>query len=212
MVRKPAARKVAAKKVTAPAAVVTITPAELKSFGHGDALHPGFSFTRYWWSGPGPREGIEGYVHKKARPGDDPEFGLAAKGEVLLSSAAPGVYANLNFLLENFDKSLPQYVRNVMVQVKIVLPQGEAWHVGYERVRGYARAHFARRFPVILIAHIPAVASLDGYGNHVHCIVLSRPLDTNGFGGACPRLCSDIGYEDALDAWQAWLAVEEVAA
>ena len=211
MVRNPGAHKTAPKNRTVPG-MVSAEPAKLKSFGKGDAEHPGFSFTRYWWSGRGYREGIEQWVRKKICPGDDPDFGFAAKGEVLLSASVPGVYANMRFLVESFDRSLPPFVRNVMVQVKIVLPQGEAWHIGYERVRGFARAHFAPRFPVILVAHIPSSASLDGYGNHVHCIVLSRPLDTNGFAGACPRLCSDIGYEEAVDAWRAWLATEEFAA
>jgi hypothetical protein len=65
---------------------------------------------------------------------------------------------------------------------------------------------------VILVAHVPGVAGLDGYGNHVHCIVPSRPLTINGFGGADHRLCSDKGYTEALAAWKAWGTVERKAA
>ena len=38
-------------------------------------------------------------------------------------------------------------------------------------------------------------------GNHIHCAVLSRTININGFGGACTNLCSDRGYEAALAAW-----------
>jgi len=100
-----------------------------------------------------------------------------------------------------------------MIQVKLALDPDEPWHAGYERVRGFARQHFvSQRFPVILMAHVPSVAGLDGHGSHVHCIVLSRRLGINGLEGACHRLCSDRGYAEALAAWRAWLAAGESAA
>lgn len=185
-----------------------IEAAELKSFGKGDAAHPGFSFNRYWWDGEGPRQGITPWVQKKLNPGDDPVFGKAAKVEVLPPDSAPSDYADLDFLLEQFDRKQPPFERHVMVQAKIALADNEPWHVGYERARGFARSHFGRGgFPVILVAHVPSIAGLEGYGNHVHCIVLARPLSINGFGGPCHRLCSDRGYADALAAWHTWSAI-----
>lgn len=186
-----------------------LPPARLKSFGKGDAEHPGFAFTRYWWEGKGPREGIRPWIHKKLRPGDDPDFGWAAKAEVLLPPTAPSDYMDLEILLTSFDRKLPPYERHVMVQVKLGLDPDEPWHVGYERTRGYARAHLASRFPVIIVAHIPQTVGLEGFGSHVHCIALSRTLNINGFKPANYELCSDIGYEKALAAWRAWIAAEK---
>ncbi len=200
-----------AKKVVELATTTAIEPAELKSFAWGDSAHPGFFFSRYWWEGLGPREGITPWVEKKIQPGDDPVFGKAAKVEVLLPDTAPSDYANLAFLLRQVDERLPSFERHVMVQAKIVLDPDEPWHVGYERARAYARSHF-RGFPVIMVAHVPSMAGLNGYGSHVHCIVLARPITINGLGGPCHPLCSDKGYRKARDAWRAWLAAEEKAA
>jgi hypothetical protein len=213
MARKPvfrAAAKPVARAATQLVPVNTPVAARLKSFGKGDADHPGFSFTRYWWEGEGPREGVEPWMHKKIRPGDHPEFGFAAKGEILLPHTAPGEYGNMLYALERFDETMP-FERHAMIQVKLSLDEEEPWHAGYERVRGFARSHFANRFAVILVAHIPGVAGLNGNGSHIHCIVLSRFLTINGFGGACYSLCSDTGYEEALTAWQEWTAREGAA-
>lgn len=188
-----------------------LPPARLKSFGKGDAEHPGFEFRRYWWEGKGPREGIRPWVHKKLRPGDDPEFGWAAKAEVLLPPCAPSEYMDIEVLLQRFDRMLPSFERHVMVQVKLTLDPDGPWHVGYERARGFARAHLASRFPVIIVAHIPQTVGLEGFGSHVHCIALSRSLNINGFKRADYELCSDVGYEQALSAWRSTVAAEVAA-
>ena len=205
MVKAP--RKTVAKKVTAILENASAEPATLKSFRQWDG---DFAFTRYWWLGEGARAGIAPVVRKRMQPGDDPKFGNAAKIEVLLSPMAPSDYANVEFLLERFDGTLPPFEFHAMVQVKITLDPERTWHDAYEEVRAYARAHFARRFPVIMVAHVPALAGLDGYGSHVHCIVLSRWIGINGLGGACSNLCSDRGYAEALAAWRAHQAREEV--
>lgn len=176
----------------------------LKTFVWHTAEEHGFMFAKYWWDGEGAREGITPWVRRKMWPGDDPKFGAAAKVEVLLPPTAPADYANIEFLLRRFDETLPPYERHTMVQAKIALDAAEPWHVGYERVRGYARSHFADRLPVVLVAHVPAIAGLEGNGSHVHCIVLSRSINMNGLTGACHRLCSDHGYKEAFAAWQCW--------
>lgn len=203
-----APRKTIAKKAAAPAKVAAVAPAELKSFYQRSPDHDGVSFTRYWWDGPGPREGIAPFVRKKLRPGDDPVFGHAARSEVLLPASAPSDYADIDFLLERFDATLPPHAWHAMVQVKVELDPAQTWHAAYEDVRAFARGHFAVRFPVVLVAHVPGTAGLTGFGNHIHCIALSRPLDLNGLGGACNRLCSDRGREDAFAAWDAHLTQE----
>lgn len=174
--------------------------AKLKQFSDGAGKQAGFSFTRYWWDGEGHRAGIAPWVRKKLRPGNDPIYGVAAKSEVLLPALASGEYMDLGFLLERFDKTLPPFERHAFVQTKISLDPNEPWHVGYERVRSYARNHFTRH-AVILVAHIPGTVGLEGNGSHIHCIVPSRLLGINGFGGACHHLCSDRGH---VDAWMAW--------
>lgn len=201
MAKKPA-EKTTETRIVEPSIPVERELADLKCFIWFDAEDEGFTFTRYWWHGQGPREGITPWVHRKMWPGDDPQFGAAAKVEVLLPSTAPADYADAGFLLRRFDETLPPFERHAMVQAKIALDPAEAWHAGYERIRAYARSHFAIRFPVILVAHVPGVAGLDGNGSHVHCIVLSRAVGINGFSGACHKLCSDKGYATALSAWQ----------
>src|SRR5690606_41468610 len=98
-------KTVAEAAVTALEAVTTIEPATLKQFSQNGA--EGFTFTRFWWDGEGPREGITPWIQKKLRPGDDPNFGACAKSEVLLSQRTPAVYADLPFLIEEVDAKPP---------------------------------------------------------------------------------------------------------
>ena len=199
--RKAATNVVALKPADAPA------PAELKMFTHGDAVHPGFSFSRYWWAGEGPRAGIEPWVRKKLSPGEHPVFGRATRHEVLIPDGAPTEYADLDHLLSRFDRTLPPFERHAFIQVKLALSTG--WTAAYENVRAFARGHFAQalRHPVILVAHVPAKVSL-GNAAHAHCIVPSRPLTLDGLGQTNHPLCSDKGYEAILAAWRRHRAAE----
>jgi hypothetical protein len=187
-------------------ASVLPTSAGLKQFTNGAGGHPGFTFTRYWWEGDGPRAGIRSWVEKKLAPGDDPVFGRAAKWEVLIPDSAPADYADLDFLLERFDARLQPFERHVFIQVKITLDPGESWVAGYERVRAYARSHFAGQgHPVVIVAHVPGTAG-SANASHVHVVVLNRSLGINGLGEVNHRLCSDKGNADAWDSWQAHLS------
>lgn len=184
-------------------------PAILRQFTEGDEAHPGFTFFRIYYEGKEGREGLWPIIAKKLRPGDDPIFGDAAKGEVLVPGNAPGDYANIGFLVRRFDEALPSFEKNVGVHVKIVLDPDEAWHGAYERVRAYVRSHFvALGHAAILVAHIPGSACLAGNGSHIHCIVLSRKLTINGFAEVDYVLCSDRGHASAWKAWQEHLAAE----
>ncbi|MBX7484175.1 hypothetical protein [Qipengyuania qiaonensis] len=186
---------------------------KMKAFVHDpNDEHPDFAWVRYWYENDADRASVRDWVEGKRAPGDHPKFGHSARTEVLLPSKAPADYANIDFLTRRFDETLPPFEKHALVQAKIMLEDDEAWHVGYERVRSFARAHFAQRFAVILIAHIPGTAGLKGQGNHVHCAVLSRTININGFGGACTTLCSDRGYEAATAAWQEHKASWEVPA
>ncbi len=203
-----------AKQVAAELPVsLAASSATLKTFCQRDPEDAGVSFTRYWYEGLGLRSGVASWVMAKVAPGDDPRFGKAAKVEVQLPRSAPGDYADLAFLLRQVEETLPPYERHVMIQLKLALDPEEPWHVGYERVRAFARHHFvSQRFAVILVAHVPSVAGLDGHGSHVHCIVLSRRLGINGLEGACYKLCSDRGCAEAFAAWRTWRGAEENAA
>ena len=171
---------------------------KMKVFTHDPCdEHPDLGWFRYWYETEFDRPAVTDWISKKCSPGDDPKFGLAARIEVLLPPSAPSDYTNLEFLTKRFDETLPPFEKHALVQAKFVLDDDEAWHIGYERVRSFARSHFAHRYVVILIAHIPATAGLKGQGNHIHCVVLSRTINVNGFGGACTSLCSDRGYNAA---------------
>lgn len=183
-------------------------PTELKFFTKGDSEHPGFKFFRYWWEGKADRTGVEPWVRKKLRPGDDPRFGHASKHEVLIPDGTPTEYADLDFLLKRFDDTLPSFEKHAFIQVKLALDPG--WTASYERVRAFARGYFAQglHHPLILIAHVPTKASL-GNAAHVHCVVLSRPLTLDGLGPTNHPLCSDRGYEETLNAWRRYVAEYE---
>ncbi|EMD82900.1 hypothetical protein [Pacificimonas flava] len=186
---------------TAKAAPDKSAAAELKSFTNGAGAHPNFSFTRYWWDGDGPRDGIKSWVEKKLAPGEDPVFGKAAKSEVLIPDAASSDYAEAGFLLEQFDTKLPAFERHAFIQVKITLEESISWTAGYEKVRAYAREHFVGDgHPVIIVAHVPGAAG-SANANHVHIIVLSRTLGINGFGQTNHTLCSDRGHGHAWEMW-----------
>ena len=196
MVKRKAKANVAAENAPEP------QKQKMKAFVHDVCdKHPDFAFARYWYKCQSDREGVRPWFDRKLFPGTDPRFGGAAKVDVLLPPTAPGDLVRIGTLIDRFDDTLPPFEQHAMIQVKIMLDREEAWHVGFERVRSFARSHFAGRFASVLIAHVPGVAGLKGQGNHVHCAVLSRELNINGFGGACTALCSDRGYEAALAAW-----------
>ncbi|WP_298671500.1 hypothetical protein [uncultured Sphingomonas sp.] len=195
------------KTTAAPApAAPTASPAQasLERFCDGGGTHEGFRFLRAWWQGDGPRPGIAGYVLKKLRPGDDPEFGRAARYDVLLPRAAPSEYMVPEHLLARYDEMLPLFARHAFAQITIDLDRSEPLHVGYERVRSYASSFTHSCHAVILVLHQPALA-LSANAPHCHLIIPARFLTAGGFGAAATALCSDPGHRSAWQAWQAHL-------
>lgn len=191
-----------------PAATTTLeaeatVPAVLRQFVNGGGDHADFDFTRYWWEGDGPRAGIAPWIEKKMRPGDDPDYGAAVDTSLVVPRRAPGDYWDIAHLLARFDETLPSFERHAFVQVKIGLPADEPLHVGAEKVRAFARRHFAieRRLAAIIVTHAPALAGSSNQP-HVHVIVPSRELGPNGFGVTSYRLCSDSGQQEAWEAWK----------
>ena len=174
--------------------------------------HPDFEFSRHCCKAPENRVGVELWLNKKIFFGEDSRFGCAAKCDLLVPRTAPGDLGRYGTLVDRFDDTLPPYEQHAMIHVKIMLDPAEAWHVGFERVRSYARAHFAHRFATVLIAHVPGLVGLKGQGNHIHCAVLSREITINGFDGAYTDLFSDRGYEAKLVAWREHQKVWKVSA
>lgn len=186
--------------IEAPAAAV------LRQFVNGGRDHADFDFTSYWWEGGGPRAGIAPWVEKKIRPGDDPRHGVACNVDLVLPRRAPGDYWDIAHLLARFDATMPAFERHALVQVKIGLPDHEALHVGADKVRAFARRHFAieRRLAAILVTHAPGIAGSSNQP-HVHVIVPARELGPNGFGVTVHRLCSDSGQQEAWEAWKPYV-------
>ena len=122
--------------------------------------HRDFAFSRHWYKSAENRIGVRPWFDKKLFPGQDRRFGCAAKYDLLLPPTAPGDLGRFGTLVDRFDDTLPPYEQHAMIHVKIMLDPAEAWHVGFERARSYARAYFAPRFASILIAHIPGLAGL----------------------------------------------------
>lgn len=206
--KKTASTKVSVKTpliATAPETEAS-APAVLRQFVNGGGDHANFDFTRYWWEGSGPRAGIAPWVEKKIRPGDDPNHGAARHVDLVLLRRAPGDYWDIFHLLARFDASLPAFERHAFVQVKIGLPDTEPLHVGAEKVRSFARRHFAteRRLAAILVTHAPGVAGSSNTP-HVHVVVPARELGPNGFGVTVHRLCSDSGQQEAWEAWKPYV-------
>ena len=181
-------------------------PAILRHFVNGGGSHLDFDFTRYWWEGEGARAGIAPWVEKKMRPGDDPDHGAALGVDLVLPRRAPGDYWDIAHLLGRFDATLPAFERHAFVQVKIGLPEDEPLHVGAEKVRAFARRHFAieRRLAAIIVTHAPAIAGSSNQP-HIHVIVPARELGPNGFGITLHRLCSDSGQQEAWEAWKPYV-------
>lgn len=111
---------------------------------------------------------------------------------------------SLDHLLTRFDASLPVFERNAYAQVTIDLPRDAPLHLGWERVRSWARQHFPveRSLAAILILHAPHLA-LSANAPHIHVIVPARRLGANGFGEHARDVNSDEGHRDALGSWLA---------
>lgn len=202
-------RKSRAKCLPATQAV-ELKPAKLEYFRNGGGTYPGFAFLRTWWEGDGPRAGIAERVLKKLSPGDDPDFGRALRYDVLLPSAAPSEYMDVEHLLARYDSTLPRYGRHAFAQVTITLDDTEPLHVAWERIRAYARSFTHRGLAVVLVLHAPSLA-LSSNAQHCHLIFPGRLLSSHGFGAAATALCSDSGHREAWELWQAHLATEGAA-
>lgn len=175
-------------------------PATLISFFDGAGPKSGFCFGVFRWNGDGARGIISPFVTKKQRPGGG--IFLASRTDLLLPVAAPGDIETPEQLFDRYDRT-PHFQRTAFVQIKIDLPADEAIHVGWERVRKYARDYLAGTLgrPVFMILHRPGLAGVNRV-DHIHLIVTDKTLGPNGFVGNSYPFCSDEGHTMCWDAWQ----------
>ena len=185
--------------------------ATLKAFHHGIAEFENFGFSRFWWDGDGPREGIASRVLKKFQPKigdhDEPDAVTAARTDLLLPPDAQSDYMDVHHLLERFDAMLPAHETHAFVQVTLHFPEAINMHSAWEEVRAFAMKHFVlsekRRLAVILTLHAPCFAG-SGSVLHAHLAIPLRRLGSLGWGEMERHLPNDRGREETFAAWTAF--------
>lgn len=208
-----AAKKNPAKKPAAPkrAAAAAPSPATLKAFHHGTEATQNFGFSRFWYDGDGPREGIASRVLKKFQPvegsGDDPDAVTAARTDLVLPDDAQADYMDVRHLLARFDATLPFQETHAYVQVTLHFPGAVNLHGPWEEARAFAMNYFVRerRLAVIMALHAPNLAA-SGSFLHAHLLIPLRRLGPLGWGEVERHLPNDRGREETFAAWTAFRA------
>jgi hypothetical protein len=180
--------------------------AELRLFHDGGGRHENFSFTRAYWTGDGERESILDRINKKIdviRSEDGQVLARAAKVDLLLPPVAPQEYTDIEHLVRRYEEMLPPHELNAFAQVTIRFPDAPNLHQPWELVRDWAKLHYARRVPVILVLHAPHLAGSPNPG-HVHCIALCRSLTMMGWAHMERAIASDAGQREAYESWTAF--------
>lgn len=208
-----AAKKKPAKKpaYSRRAAAAAPAPAQLKAFHHGTEDMENFGFSRFWWDGEGPREGIASKVLKKFQPkvGDDadPDTVTAARTDLLLPDDAQADYMDVRHLLARYDATLPAHETHAFVQVTLHFPDAANMHSAWEEARAFAMEYFVldrqRRLAVIMALHAPSLAA-SGSPLHAHLLVPLRRLGSLGWGEVERHLPNDRGREETFAAWTAF--------
>lgn len=216
--KKPAAKsatpkKPVAKETAAPERVAAAAPAPaiLKAFHHGTEGTENFAFSRFWWEGDGPREGVASKVLKKFQPKigehDDPDAVTAARTDLLLPPDAQADYMDVRHLLERYDATLPTYETHAFVQVTLHFPEAINMHSAWEEGRAFAMEHFVlnrqRRLAVIMALHAPSLAA-SGSNLHAHLAIPLRRVGALGWGEMERHLPNDRGREETFTAWMAF--------
>ena len=130
------------------------------------------------------------------------------RSDLLLPPGAPGNISSIEALVERFDAT-PLVKDEIMVEVKLTLPEDETAHKGWERVRAFALNEFAikRSLAAVLVLHRPDLAGSSN-PRHVHVLVPARKLTIDGFSAKAELLgCAD-GHRAIWLAWCEHLAEE----
>lgn len=180
-------------------------PAELKCFFDGGGSFDNFSFSRWYWTGDGPRLGLADKIARKRFPvpaeagSDDQE--TAAKTEFLVPAFAPAEYISLQHFLRRYDEAQPPHEVNAYVQITLTFPRAFNLHHPFEMARTFAcREYVGCGMPVFMAGHAPWLAGSESPG-HVHLIIFPRQLNQFGLGSFDHKLASDVGNREAYKAW-----------
>ncbi|MCJ7420435.1 MobA/MobL family protein [Sphingomicrobium astaxanthinifaciens] len=180
----------------------------LKPFWEGDADDP-FSFARFnWEEGLGERESIAPMFLAKRRPGaKEGNVDTAERVELLLPADAPEIYADPDFLVSDYEKSLSAKDRLAFAQVTMRFAEAMNLHGPYEVARQWLREQYVkgRGLPLLLVLHAPFRMGSDN-APHVHAMVLPRKLTRFGWSKVDRRLGSDGDRATAREAWLATAA------
>lgn len=195
----------------AASAAPLLPPAQLKAFHHGNEDIKNFGFSRFWWEGDGPREGISSKVLKKFQPvegcGDNPDGVTAARTDLVLPNDAQADYMDARHLLARFDATLPARETHAFVQVTLHFPDAVNLHGPWEEARAFAIDYFVRerRLAVIMALHAPNLAA-SGSSLHAHLLAPLRRIGPLGWGEVERHLPNDRGREETFAAWHAFQA------
>lgn len=177
----------------------------LKSFWDGEP-DDAFTFARLnWEAGKGEREPMSPKIVAKRRPAaKEGEIDTAERVEVLLPADAPQLYADADFLVQNFEEAYPADESLALAQVTLRFEDVPNLHGPYEKARAWARAEYVegRGLPLILVLHAPFRMGSDN-PPHVHAMILPRRLTRFGWGKVERQLGTDRDRESARASWLA---------
>lgn len=177
----------------------------LKSFWDGEP-DDAFTFARLnWEAGKGVRESISRKILAKRRPAaKEGRIDTAERVEVLLPADAPQIYADVDFLVQNFEEAYPVDESLALAQVTLRFEDAPNLHSPYEKARAWARAEYVegRGLPLILVLHAPFRMGSDN-PPHAHAMILSRQLTRFGWGKIDRQLGTDRDRESARASWLA---------
>ncbi|WP_265571062.1 hypothetical protein [Sphingomicrobium nitratireducens] len=178
----------------------------IKSFWDGDP-DDAFTFARHnWEAGKGARESISPKILAKRRPAaKEGVIDTAERVEVLLPADAPQLYADVDFLVQNFEDGYPTDESLALAQVTLRFEEAPNLHAPYEAARSWVRSEYvdSRGLPVILVLHAPFRKGSDN-PPHAHAMVLPRRLTRFGWGKIDVRIGNDRDRRSAKESWLAW--------
>lgn len=177
----------------------------LKSFWDGEP-DDAFTFARLnWETGKGVREPISPKILAKRRPAaKEGKIDTAERVEVLLPADAPQLFADVDFLVQNFEDEYPAHESLALAQVTLRFEEAANLHGPYEQARAWARRELVegRGLPLILVLHAPFRMGSDN-PPHAHVMILPRKLTRFGWGRVDRQLGTDRDRESARASWLA---------
>lgn len=128
---------------------------------------------------------------------------LCVRAEVLLPADASDALASPVGLWRSYEAARLPGQRDLATSVTLYLTDARALHTAWEEVRAFARAEFADRagLPVLAVLHAPGLAG-SSHDVHAHLVVAARRLHSWGWG-RFSDLCRDSAQHEIHSAWVA---------